>query len=689
MKHLANLCALILMLVALRPLLAAEEINGQFDWVESYRHYERNPFAIEMPFDDDNFTSLQNHLNRYTYLLLYWPTDDLSTLRIGFFPSKKQADAFHRATQKRYHHQHVVQVSREEHAHITKQLNDSSAGILASSSDKAPLLLPIDPDNKKAFQQYHKNVLDSAKIRYMAKDYATAARLYLLLTSVADHDMAAWASELAGLCFEKMKHRDLAIKQYQQVLEQFPESRGVPRVTQRLRGLETAAADDSAALKTASQTDSNDFFTRGVFGQYFRSVSRSVGEGGSEEVLSLLSTDWDVRSTLHSRQHDFHARINGYQLNDNLDSGDNELRLQRLFVDYRHRESGFESSLGRQKDSGTGVFTSFDGASVSYPVKENLYVGMSAGIPVYNSDVYEGLDYRFFSAHSHWDIDQHWLLGAYLMKQTLNSVTDREALGLQGRYNDKRLSGSINMDYDIAFSELNNMLLNVLYRFTDNTNITALFGHQRSPLLSATNILIGQADLDLESYLRIKENKDNLLDDAFARTSLNEFYSFSFNTRLREDIRWIIDLYDSNLTDVPSSELLLGLPDTGASPDEFSYQSLGTQLVVQNLFAQYDSTTFGFRHTKSDTSDGNQLYVFERLRLSTTWTLVPKFLYSKINTHINDATQTQIRYSINANYRPWRQVEFNLEAGNEMLNPSGGDIDFESHYIFAGYRMNF
>lgn len=675
------------------PPAYAQSTAAGFDWVGNYSDYEQNRFALEMPMTDDNLDTLKKHLRRYRYLLLYLPANEMGdvanpNMRIGLFARYTEAMDFLRASQYLFRQQHIVRVSVDEHRQIIHELKPADPAAANVNNDQRLLVFAIDPENNQQLQHLQQTVLDRAKALYLSGDYQTAAYYYRLLASFGADDFAAWAGELAGLCYEKMRRRELAMTQYREVLQRFPDSSGVARVTQRLRGLETASDDDPAARKAASSRDGLDFFTRGVFGQYYRSVNRQVGDADSEEVLRLLSTDWDVRSSLRWQAHDLNLRFSGYWLQDELDN-DDELAVKRLLLDYRHQTSGIGAVLGRQRDSDTGVFTSFDGVTASYAVADNLRVAASAGEPIYHSDAYDGLDYFFYSVHSLWDIDERWQLGGYVVTQEVNDVTDREAVGLRGRFSGDKLIVSLNLDYDTAFSELNNLLFNAHYRFNGRMDITLLYGSQRSPFLSATNILIGQADLDLNAYLKIKENRDTLLDDAFARTALNDYYNISFSTLMSDDVRWVIDYYDSTLSDVPSSEFLLGLTPTGADAESFHYQSVGSQLIFQNAFVTNDSASLGVRLASGDTSDSNQIYFYERLRLGTSWTVMPKLMYSEIEFNTSNEVQQQLRYSLSVSYRPWRNIEFNLEAGNESISSEQADIDFDSNYIFAGYRINF
>ncbi len=656
------------------------------DWVSAYANYADNQFTLEMPLTNSNLETLKSHWNRYGYLLLYVNALELNgkavpTLHIGFFSSYEKAKEFKQASEYLYQKQSIKAITASEHFSVIDALRESDA-------ESSYFVFPIDGTNT-GLRKAQKAILARAKTLYMNKRYESAAEHYQLLSALADDATAAWASELAGLSYEKLGQHKLAIAQYREVLEAYPDAQGKERVSQRLRSLETAAASAPKALKASSNKEDRILYSRGVIGQYYRSASRTINGGDSEDVLSLLTSNWDLRSSVRWQGHDLKLRTNGYWLNDQLENGNNEWVIKRFLAEYNHAETGIGASLGRQRDSDTGVFTSFDGLTVSYAPKDNLKLAVSAGKPVYTSSVYDNLDYFFYSAQAEWNINKHWQLGTYLINQTVNDVTDREALGFNGRYISKKFTSWISIDYDSAFSEVNNLLFNLNYNISDTIHAGFTYGSQRSPFLTATNILIGQADLDLNTYLESKENKDNLLDNALARTSQNDYYSINLTTEIGEKARWLIDYYDSTLSEIPSSEFLLGLPETGDTSDSFGYRSVGTQLILRDLMHTNDSFSIGLRNSNSDTSTSNQVFLTERLRLGNTWTLLPKLIYSQISFTSNDNTQNQLRYSLELTYRPWRRLEFNLEAGNQVINTTGNNGEFKSTYIFIGYRWSF
>ncbi len=673
------------MALALLPGWSRAASGGPFDWYASYENYERNHFAIELALTSTNFEALKKHLNSYQYLLLYLPEQQSSRataqLRIGFFASRQETREFIKATSYFMAGQKVVEVAPSEHQQVLAALrqDEQAANNL--------WLFAIDNRADKGVVGNQKQLLDQAKENYLSRRYDLAARQYLLLAALADETTANWAKELAALSYEKLGERQQALALYEELLEAYPAGNSRQRIEQRQRSLATAADDNPAPLRSHSGRGRSPFYSRGVFGQYYRTMERSQSDAPDQEVLSLLSTDWDWRATWHTQGHELSTRISGYHLSDQLEDGDNELVLKRLQLNYHHTASGLAAALGRQREINTGVFTAFDGVQISYPITDQWRVAASTGTPVYRSDALEELDHYFYSVNSEYEFNKQWQINGYFITQTVNSVTDREAVGLSGRFHNPRLSAAVNLDYDTAFAELNNLLVVGNAHVTKRLQLAMTYGQQRSPFLTASNILIGQADLDLESYLSNKENRANLLDDALLRTSNNQYFSLSVTTEVNDQARWVIDLYDSTLTDVPSAELLLGLPETGNSPDSYHYQSVGSRLVFNNFLWLNDSTTLGLKHTQGETSNTTQLIFNERLRLGSQWVVIPKLLYSEISFDANDDTQKLLRYSLNVTYRPWRRLEMNLEMGNEAIHTSESNFNYGSNYIFVGYRF--
>lgn len=665
-------------------------------WQQWYADFAANQYVIEFPFTAENAGNLTQHLQRHRFQIIYVSAQSLTQagtpyIRVGFFSDRSRAQEQLKATNFIYREQRVARITEAEHDAVMATLAaQQSFSQSQPSANNAYFVFAVSADADTFSPIAAKAVLENAKKLYIDKHYEQAAQHYRLLSIIADDTTAAWATELMGLCYERLGAVDMALQSYRQVVEKYPNSSGISRVQQRLRGLETAALDDSPSLRSASsQENTNNFFTRGVVGQSMRELTRSVNGSEQGKTLSLLSTDWDVRSSGQWNGHDLRVRFNDFWLKDQLNSEDSEVRIKRLYVDYEHQASGIRAAIGRQKNFDAGVPTSFDGLGVRYPLWHNVEIAATVGKPVYYSDVYDKLDYFFYSTNLHWDINQSFQINSYYIVQTVNSVTDRQGLGVRGQYDSSALSTAVTVDYDTAFSELNNLLWTFNYNINQAMSVAVLYGQQRSPYLTASNILIGQADLDLDFYLQSKTNKDNLLDDALARTSTNQYYSLTFNARLSDRLRLITDYYDSTLTDIPSPELLLGLPTTGVAPSDIRQQNYGLQLLFDNFFYHNDSTGFGLRRSAGDTSHTTQVFLNERLRLGSSLVISPKLLYANVQYDSLADDQQQWRYSLTVDYKPFRNTELSLEAGNESISIGDTKLDFNSRYFYLGYRVNF
>ncbi len=233
------------------------------------------------------------------------------------------------------------------------------------------------------------------------------------------------------------------------------------------------------------------------------------------------------------------------------------------------------------------------------------------------------------------------------------------------------------------------MQLNAGYQFTGNLSVSAAYGKQRSPFLTASNILIGQADLDLELYLLSRDNVDTLLEQALSRTSLNQFFTLSINSRLSSNIQLFTNYYHSSLSNIPSYEFLQGGMDAPDIRSAFQQQSFGSQLMIENLFFDFESTSLGFRVNSGSSSSSNQVFVKERYRIGSKFLLSPQLMYTAVSFDASDERESRLRSSLVLIYKPVSNGEFNLEVGNEQISRDIRPDTYSSTYVFAGYRFSF
>ncbi|MEJ2681153.1 MAG: hypothetical protein P8144_06635 [Gammaproteobacteria bacterium] len=488
--------------------------------------------------------------------------------------------------------------------------------------------------------------------------------------------------ELHALSIERGGDRAQALKLYQNLAETLEDGANKTRVTQRLTALASADQNTREKLrKTKYLTKKDPFSSQGFVAQNYLSLTNKTNDN-SEKVLETLSTDYDLRTSYTQGTHVFFSRINGYSIADNLDKDDSYSRINWFSLNYKNESNDLQATLGRQRDRDNGAFYRFDGLTIQYPLASHTIIGFATGEPHYRSDIYDNVKIRFNSVYSTSRVNQNLKLNGYLNRQTIEGIVDRSAIGGSLRYRDKNINGIVNLDYDIEFNELNNLLISATYLLTPDSNISSIIGLQRSPFLTVKNVIIGQFDTDIATFLSEQENRENIYDTAEQKTAINHYYSLSYTNQIGGDIRMISDIYLSNTQDQrPANEI-----DT---PLDFKYQSTGLQFVKSSDTKLDHTTTLGVRYTTSDTSNSASIFLGERLRFNQKLYVTPKISFFTIENKNTAVRQPRLRYHLLANYRPSRSVDLHGEIGQEKTEFRNVDIESSSTYFHIGYSYRF
>lgn len=662
---------------------AAQEKNAL---MAHYRDHANAGFAVQWPVSPGGVNAVRSRLPRYSYLAFYTSSQGLRNtplplVQMGFFRTRSEAEKFVEDNAGAFNGLRVVSVSAAEH----KQL------FAPASRDQAQYWLqPAAMDNLAGAQA----VLAEAKNLYMNGQYQQALNYYSVLSLASDRDIAVWAQELTGLTYERLGHRELALQSYNDLLSNHPEGSWVARVNQRRRALETAADDGKDALRKSQYNQQRDkYYWRGLLGQNYSYMERGGKYIEDEDVLSALYTNYDLTAGYRLPEHEFEVRINGYDVADMVDTVDNDKTvLKQLRLDYTHTDTGLNLVGGRQKDFDSGMYYYFDGLSVKYPLTQRWRVGANAGVPVRFSDFYDYMDREFFSLQTSFDWDEHWSVAGYVTQQTVYGETDRAAFGGRAQYVADKFATFLNVDYDYEFEELNLIRWQGTYKFDSRNQLALQYSKQRSPLLSASNVLLGQPYLNLEQYLQSQFNRDYLLFYALERTSVYESGSLSYQLQMDENLQLMADIYHSLSTDLP----IFGTEDGGLTSDvlstdaEYRYTSVGLQAVINEFISAKDAATLGLRVADTTLSSSTMVHVSERIRLfGNKLSITPRLHMRYTEEKVDERAQTNLRGSLALNYRPWRNTELRLEVGNEAVRDLDLKNNIDFSYLYAGYQVRF
>lgn len=650
-----------------------------------YRDYTNAGYVVEWPVSAGGVNAVRSRLGRYAYLAFYTSPQQLQNkplplVNLGFFTTRTEAEKFITDNASAFAGMRVIGVSQPQHQQLFSGAEQKSWYWLS----------PATEDRHAGVQA----ILAEAKNLYMNQQYQQALNHYAVLSLSSDKEISAWAQELMGLTYERLGQTELALQSYRTLLSGSEGASWESRVKQRLRALETAADDDRDALRKSRYAEQNPkFYWRGLLGQSYNYMERSGKYSPDEDVFSVLATNYDLTAGYRHPDHELEVRLSGYDQADLLDHvDDDKSAIKRFYLDYTHVDTGLNLVGGRQKDYDSGMYSYFDGLSVKYPLTQRWQVGFNAGVPVQFSDFYDYMDREFYSLQTSFDWNAHWKLAGYVTQQTVYGETDRAAYGGSVQFASQKFSSYLNLDYDYEFAELNVLRWQGTYQLNESNRVAAHYGRQRSPFLTATNILLGQPYLNLEEHLRSQFNRDYLLYKALERTSMLEYGSLNYQWQVDDTLQIMFDVYQSVSTDVP----IFNLSDDGLETEveskdaEYRYSAAGLQAVVDNFFGINDSATMGVRVSDTTQSTSNMIHISERFRLFSNRVFLTPKLHLKYNQRKSDDTaQTNLRGSLALSYRPWRNTELRLEAGNEAIRDVDEKNSIDYSYLFVGYQVRF
>jgi hypothetical protein len=363
----------------------------------------------------------------------------------------------------------------------------------------------------------------------------------------------------------------------------------------------------------------------------------------------------------------------------------NSSLLNSAYVDYRRPESGLALRAGRQSAISGGLLGLFDGVSVVYPVRSGLKVDVMGGVPA--NTLVNAPAQRLFAAMVEGDgLLDKWGGNVYVIDQTVESITNRRAIGAEVRYSSDDYSLYSLLDYDVNFKALNAVTLQGSIQAPGQTTITVLLDNRKAPSLQLTNALISTGQTSMKAYLDIPGNSlATARADALAITAIARQGLLSVSRPLAE--RWQIgaDLRYSQIGALPAVGNFEATPATGAQV------GASLQLTGSNLYSSRDLSSFGLSVTRTPLFKGAQISYSNLTGLrDNSVTLEPGIrFYAQ---HSSDGLKlTRVTPGIRISYRMSRRASLIGESIVEHSTsdgPSGHDTT-NSVFFTVGYRYEF
>jgi hypothetical protein len=474
---------------------------------------------------------------------------------------------------------------------------------------------------------------------------------------------------------------------YREYLKQYPDSEGASRVKQRLQDLLYAQLKPKGQLKSKKSKNKNT--TSRIYGSfsqyYYRGQSDIEGVDSSVDqsmLLNQVSLNWRIRSA----DYDVRNYVFATQNYDYASESGKALTLQTAYSQFKNNRWGFTGRAGRQTGSG-GVLGKFDGLRGSYDVTNKIAVNAVMGYPVDFSDKRSIQSEKpFISIGAELDGEGKGVdVLPYYIRQEVDGIIDREAIGSEFRYFHSLGNFYALMDYDIAYDDLNMYLFRGQYNWQKNTIFSLNFDFRNSPLLFTSNALIGRTDvssikelLEVRSEERIYELAENRVGTS-KTLSLGVSHTFNSQYQLNGDLT--VAQQEYVIDDVTPGFVV------GVSEQQIF---LSSQLIANRWINEHDITVLGVRLSQTENYNEISLSASNRLPLKNKW----KF-YTRMRADFRQAESgedlSKYRPSVKWNFHQNQTMYYEAELGMEWWR-YGGDSnnpDFQRIFVNLGYRWNF
>jgi len=538
--------------------------------------------------------------------------------------------------------------------------------------------------------------LAAARDRFRRKDYDAAVELLTKYLASASGPQRADARELLGLARERNGQLAHAKAEYEAFLREYPDHSHASRVRRRLQALRTAALAGRSGAREGSADDIGWRSFGGVSQMYRRDSNQIDNARTSTDFVSQNAILTDVDALVRRRGFDFDitGRVNAGYAKDLLPDGPGDrVRVSSAFVELASRDRGWATRFGRQSRTAGGVLGVFDGIYGNYQFLPHLSLDAAVGLPVESTRAGVQSERMFEALSLGFGVfDDAWEPGVYVVNQTYNGQTDRQAVGAELRYfrPGRVLVGFA--DYDVYFQELNSAVLIGTLQLPARWTVNVDLERRNTPVLTTRNALIGQPVPTLDELLGLF-SEDQVRQLAIDRTSPTEVYGLTLSRPFAERLQLTLNAASILTGATPPSGGVEGMPATGRE------LVLSAQLLAASLMRTGDVTVLGLRQQTGGNIETASLGVSSRIPLWGDWRINPQVRADRRLYTLDDTTQWVYVPSLRISLQK-RHLLLELEGGAEFASrelatatatatATTTQEDITRYYLSVGYRWAF
>lgn len=614
--------------------------------------------------------------------------------RLGFFDSKESASLQLEAVKQLYPSAWIDRASDAELSEHRPLWNRQDQQSTASPIDASLASQSSIKTRTPASPEKLESLMSDGRTAMIKGELSRAVQIYTKVLLYSEHEYSPDAQEYLALARERNGQTAHAKAEYQRYLALYGDSDGADRVRQRLSAL-VATSQANAPAATAGMTRPMQRTTRQTspwrmqtyFSQYYRRDVNQIGDNDEVTSQSSLYSDVNFDARRRGDRFDFGARLSaGYRLDmldETLGPG-NELRISYAYVDLADSKLGLRGRIGRQSRNNGGILGRFDGMNIGYQLTERTLLNATVGKPVNSaSDGADGPRSFYGISANFGPIADNLDIGGFYIKQSVDGISDREAIGTEVRYFDRKRSFWALLDYDISYKELGSAFLQGAWRFESQLSINALIDRRHSPFLSTSNALIGQP-FDTLSSLAGAFTEQDLRQLSLDRSAITTTYTIGASYPLSPRFQINGNLTQSSISATAESG---GVAATPAS----TYSYFSTNLVASSLLREGDVSIFGVRYSQSVSTRVTSFNLDTRFPITRALYINPRLRVDHKEIIADSSTEWVFMPGIRMQYRIGRKVRLQLDAGKQYANRDtvGINVDRESYFINLGYQLFF
>lgn len=638
-------------------------------------------FAINLdsatePFADDVVRAAGQTLRMVAYISTFELEGTIwYRLRVGPISSRTDAER-------------LLAVAKQRFPRAWLAIDDEPAPKIDAGNEVSDVkpTIPVDPPlpNKE-----RREIMAAARAALGRREHGRATELLTKLTRQPEYAERARAQELLGLSRERAGQLSHAKAEYLEYLRRYPSGDAATRIRARLRSLASAARRGKRGTGDAGSDGEERWRVFGAASQMYRWERSSVqtADAFSErQNQNAVYTDADVTARRRGERFDFVGRLSAGYAKDLMDGGPGDrTRVSAAFAELNDRELGLAARVGRQVRNSGGVLGTFDGLFASWQWRPGIAINTSVGFPVESTRDGPQTDRRFVGVAAEFGpFRDRWDFGAFLVSQSLAGATDRQAVGVEGRYFVPGKTLVALIDYDLHYSEINSVVLMGSVQLPARWSLSFNADHRRAPVLTTRNALIGQPVRTLDE-LRSLFPLDEIERIALDRTPLTDVWSLSVSRPIGERFQFSIDGYASR------SDPTLASGGVPATPGVALDRTIQLQISASSLLRSSDLWVVSAREQSSDAATTRSLSLATRLPIGAgAWRVGPRLRVDQRESVVDSASEVLWVPTLRVDYQRGR-VWFEFEAGAEL-----GDRDLAAdvettkrYYLGLGYRLSF